>query len=54
MELIMGDWGLRYRGISRVEHVFFYSVPGFDDVNQENILGYCILFVQRFLVKKEY
>jgi len=27
MARIIDDWGLRYPGIKRVEHVYFYGVP---------------------------
>ena len=31
MSRIIDDWGLRYPGVKRVEHVYFYGVPVVDE-----------------------
>jgi NAD(P)H dehydrogenase (quinone) len=31
MSRIIDDWGLRYPGVKRVEHIYFYGVPIVDD-----------------------
>ena len=35
---IMDDWGLRYPGIKRVEHVYFYNVTTADDTTRKQYL----------------
>jgi NAD(P)H dehydrogenase (quinone) len=35
---IMDDWGLRYPGIEKVEHVYFYGVPVADDDTRRGYL----------------
>ena len=31
MTQIIDNWGLRYPGVKKVEHVYFYRVPVVDD-----------------------
>jgi NAD(P)H dehydrogenase (quinone) len=31
MTRIIDDWGLRYPGVKKVEHVYSYGVPAVDD-----------------------
>jgi NAD(P)H dehydrogenase (quinone) len=38
MTRIIDDWGLRYPGIKRVEHVYFYRVPVADDDTRRSYL----------------
>jgi len=38
MTRIIDDWGLRYPGIKRVEHVYFYGVPVVDDETRKGYL----------------
>lgn len=38
MTRIIDDWGLRYPGIKRVEHVYFYGVPVVDDQTRQGYL----------------
>jgi len=38
MSRIIDDWGLRYPGIKRVEHVYFYGVPVADDQTRAGYL----------------
>jgi NAD(P)H dehydrogenase (quinone) len=38
MRRIIDEWGLRYPGVIRVEHVNFYGVPVVDDETRRNYL----------------
>ena len=38
MTRIIDDWGLRYPGVKRVEHVYFYSVANVDDAARKGFL----------------
>ncbi len=38
MTHIIDDWGLRYPGIKKVEHVYFYQVPVTDDQTRQGYL----------------
>ena len=38
MTRIIDDWGLRYPGVKKVEHVYFYSVPSVDDETRRGYL----------------
>jgi NAD(P)H dehydrogenase (quinone) len=38
MTRIIDDWGLRYPGVKKVEHVYFYSVPAVDDETRRGYL----------------
>jgi len=38
MTRIIDDWGLRYPGVKRVEHVYFYSVSIVDDIGRQGYL----------------
>jgi NAD(P)H dehydrogenase (quinone) len=38
MTRIIDDWGLRYPGVKRVEHVYFYGVPVVDDETRRSYL----------------
>lgn len=38
MTRIIDDWGLRYPGVKKVEHVYFYSVPVTDDETRRSYL----------------
>jgi len=39
MTRMIDDWGLRYPGIKKVEHVYFYGVPAVDDETRRGYLG---------------
>jgi len=39
MARIIDDWGLRYPGVKKVEHVYFYRVPVVDDETRRSYLG---------------
>ncbi len=38
MTRIIDDWGLRYPGVKKVEHVYFYGVPVVDDDTRRSYL----------------
>jgi NAD(P)H dehydrogenase (quinone) len=38
MTRIIDDWGLRYPGVKKVEHVYFYQVPSTDDETRRGYL----------------
>ncbi len=38
MTRIIDDWGLRYPGVKKVEHVYFYRVPVADDATRRQYL----------------
>jgi NAD(P)H dehydrogenase (quinone) len=38
MTRIIDDWGLRYPGVKKVEHVYFYGVPVVDDETRRSYL----------------
>jgi len=38
MARIIDDWGLRYPGVKKVEHVYFYRVPVADDETRQTYL----------------
>ena len=38
MTRIIDDWGLRYPGVKKVEHVYFYGVPVVDDATRRGYL----------------
>ena len=38
MARIIDDWGLRYPGVKKVEHVYFYKVPVVDDQTRRSYL----------------
>lgn len=38
MTRIIDDWGLRYPGVRKVEHVYFYRVPVADDETRRGYL----------------
>jgi hypothetical protein len=38
MARIIDDWGLRYPGVRKVEHVYFSGVPVADDVTRRGYL----------------
>lgn len=38
MARIIDDWGLRYPGVKKVEHVYFYAVPVVDDDTRRSYL----------------
>jgi NAD(P)H dehydrogenase (quinone) len=44
MTRIIDDWGLRYPGVKKVEHVYLYSVPVVDDETRRGYLerAYCL------------
>ena len=44
MTRIIDDWGFRYPGIKKVEHVYFYGVPVLDDDTRRSYLeqAYCL------------
>jgi NAD(P)H dehydrogenase (quinone) len=48
MTRIIDDWGLRYPGIKKVEHVYFYSVPVADDKTRQNYLVQAYKLGQEF------
>ncbi len=35
LERIIDSWGLRYPGVKRVEHAYFYAVPVVDDATRQ-------------------
>jgi NAD(P)H dehydrogenase (quinone) len=39
MTRIIDDWGLRYPGVKKVEHVYFYRAPVTDDETRRGYLG---------------
>jgi hypothetical protein len=38
MTRIIDDWGLRYPGVKKVEHIYFYRVPTADDETKRSYL----------------
>jgi hypothetical protein len=38
MARMIDDWGLRYPGVKKVEHVYFYRVPVTDDATRRGYL----------------
>jgi NAD(P)H dehydrogenase (quinone) len=44
MKTLIDDFGFRYPGIKKVEHVYFYSVSAVDDATRQNYLqqAYCL------------
>lgn len=38
MKRMIDDWGLRYPGVKKVEHVYFYGVPTVDDQTRRGYL----------------
>jgi NAD(P)H dehydrogenase (quinone) len=38
MKLLIDEWGFRYPGIKKVEHVYFYAVHGADDATRNGYL----------------
>jgi NAD(P)H dehydrogenase (quinone) len=38
MTRIIDDWGLRYPGVKKVEHIYFYQVPSTDDETRRSYL----------------
>lgn len=38
MTRIIDDWGLRYPGVKKVEHIYFYNVPVTDDKTRQGYL----------------
>lgn len=48
MTRIIDEWGLRYPGVKKVEHVYFYRVPVADDATRTNYLE------QAYKLGKEY
>ncbi len=38
MARLIDDWGLRYPGVRKVEHVYFYGVPIVDDGTRREYL----------------
>jgi NAD(P)H dehydrogenase (quinone) len=38
MARIIDDWGLRYPGVKKVEHIYFYRVPVTDDETRRSYL----------------
>lgn len=38
MKRIIDDWGLRYPGVKKIEHVYFYRVPVADDATRRGYL----------------
>ena len=38
MTRVIDDWGLRYPGVKKVEHVYFYRVPVVDDATRQSYL----------------
>jgi NAD(P)H dehydrogenase (quinone) len=38
MTRIIDDWGLRYPGVKKVEHIYFYQVPATDDETRRSYL----------------
>jgi NAD(P)H dehydrogenase (quinone) len=38
MSRIIDDWGLRYPGVKKVEHIYFYGVSVVDDATRQNYL----------------
>ncbi len=38
MTWLIDDWGLRYPGVKKVEHVYFYRVPVTDDETRRGYL----------------
>ena len=38
MTQIIDNWGLRYPGVKKVEHVYFYRVPVTDDDTRRGYL----------------
>ena len=39
MTRIIDDWGLRYPGVKKVEHVYFYAVPFSNEDTRRNYLN---------------
>jgi NAD(P)H dehydrogenase (quinone) len=39
MTRIIDDWGLRYPGVKKVEHVYFYGVPVVDHATRRDYLA---------------
>jgi NAD(P)H dehydrogenase (quinone) len=48
MTRIIDDWGLRYPGVKKVQHVYFYNVPVADNATRASFLE------QAFTLGKEY
>jgi NAD(P)H dehydrogenase (quinone) len=44
MATIIDEWGLRYPGVQKVEHVYFYAVSAVDDETRQSYLeqAYCL------------
>jgi NAD(P)H dehydrogenase (quinone) len=38
MRLIIDEWGLKYPGVKKVEHVYFYHVPMSDNATRLSYL----------------
>jgi NAD(P)H dehydrogenase (quinone) len=48
MTRIIDDWGLRYPGVKKVEHVYFYNVPISDDQTRKHYLERAYLLGKEF------
>jgi NAD(P)H dehydrogenase (quinone) len=48
MTRIIDDWGLRYPGVKKVEHVYFYRVPTADDETKRGYLERAYRLGQEF------
>ena len=49
MTRMIDDWGLRYPGVKKVEHVFFYGVPTVDDETRRGYLERAYMLGKEFL-----
>jgi NAD(P)H dehydrogenase (quinone) len=50
MGRIIDDWGLRYPGVRKVEHVYFYGVPIADDETRRSYLERAYRLGQEFVL----
>lgn len=48
MNRLIDDWALRYPGIGKVEHVYFYAVNGADDATRQSYLQRAYLLGKEF------
>jgi putative NADPH-quinone reductase len=49
MARIIDDWGLRYPGVKKVEHVYFYRVPVVDDEVRRSYLERAYILGKEFI-----
>ena len=48
MKRIIDDWGLRYPGVKKVEHVYFYRVAVADEGTRRQYLAQAYTLGERF------